>query len=234
MSKTEIKGRILNLINTIKEQSVIIETEQSLSNHQLEPIFSTIEKLYKEFAVYSYLNTSIEVVPPVQLKEVQQVRKSELIVGFEEKPLVETISPKKESAEPQLMAVQMEMETVSVPVVETVTVLSDLSEVNVPVVETKEPELIESLKTESPQIATNSTIPDIRTKIGINDKFQFISELLSGNGHAYDALIQELNEHQTLDATMIHLKLLQEKHQWKEESEALKRLLNVLGSRFSK
>ncbi|MDR3678650.1 MAG: hypothetical protein P4L41_01715 [Flavipsychrobacter sp.] len=75
---------------------------------------------------------------------------------------------------------------------------------------------------------------DIRTIIGINDKYQIISELFGNNKIAYDEMIDQLN---TLDTELEALEWLQDnlyfEYSWSEDSEALMILHAILHKFYS-
>ncbi len=75
---------------------------------------------------------------------------------------------------------------------------------------------------------------DIRTTIGINDKYQIISELFGNNKPAYEAMIDQLN---SLDTELEALEWLQDnlyfEYSWREDSEALMILHSILHRYYS-
>lgn len=74
---------------------------------------------------------------------------------------------------------------------------------------------------------------DIRTLIGINDKYLFLSELFGEDKVAYDAAIKHLNTFNSLaEATNWVKAELHQKYQWDKESETVQSFYNLLSSCF--
>ena len=75
-------------------------------------------------------------------------------------------------------------------------------------------------------------IADLRTTIGINDKFLFINELFDGNMRIYDEIIQKLNgctTHAQADLLMLDLKIA---YNWDSESPTVKKFVELVRRKF--
>jgi hypothetical protein len=73
---------------------------------------------------------------------------------------------------------------------------------------------------------------DLRTTIGINDKFLFINELFEGNMRIYDDAIQKLNEGATVaqaDILLLDLKIV---YNWDSESPTVKKFVELVRRKF--
>jgi len=73
---------------------------------------------------------------------------------------------------------------------------------------------------------------DLRTTIGINDKFLFINELFEGNMRIYDDAIQKLNEGTTVaqaDMLLLDLKIV---YNWDSESPTVKKFVELVRRRY--
>ena len=75
--------------------------------------------------------------------------------------------------------------------------------------------------------------PEIKLLIGINDKFQFINELFGGKSDKYETAIQQFNSFKTKEEAIDYFHILRQMHNWKENNETVKRLLNLVNGRFS-
>ena len=76
-------------------------------------------------------------------------------------------------------------------------------------------------------------ISDLRTTIGINDKFLFINELFDGNMRVYDEAVGKLNECSTLaqaDLMLLDLKIV---YNWDSESPTVKKFVELVRRKFS-
>jgi hypothetical protein len=75
-------------------------------------------------------------------------------------------------------------------------------------------------------------IIDLRTSIGINDKFLFINELFEGNMRIYDEAIQKLNASSTMaqvDLLLLDLKIV---YNWDSESPTVKKFVELVRRKF--
>lgn len=74
---------------------------------------------------------------------------------------------------------------------------------------------------------------DIRTVIGINDKYLFISELFRDDRNAYDAAIRQLNTFTNLQEAMRFAENeLQNKYDWDREDATVQAFYTLLSSSF--
>ncbi|MDX9905200.1 MAG: hypothetical protein RBS55_01295 [Bacteroidales bacterium] len=75
-------------------------------------------------------------------------------------------------------------------------------------------------------------ITDLRSAIGINDKFLFINELFDGNMRVYDDIIQKLSSAATIaqvDLLLLDLKIA---YNWDSESPTVKKFVDLVRRRF--
>lgn len=71
-------------------------------------------------------------------------------------------------------------------------------------------------------------ITDIRSAIGINDKFLFVNELFSGNLNDYNQAVDQLNKASNqVDATII-FEALHIKYNWESINEAVKKFRKII------
>lgn len=76
---------------------------------------------------------------------------------------------------------------------------------------------------------------DIRAMIGINDKYQIITELFQNNNHKYEEAINTLNELEDMDeATLWMDNTIKAYYQWPEHDETLKLFLETLHNFYLK
>jgi hypothetical protein len=74
---------------------------------------------------------------------------------------------------------------------------------------------------------------DLRTTIGINDKFLFINELFEGNMRIYDEAVQKLGESTTMaqaDIMLLDLKIV---YNWDGESPTVKKFVELVRRKFA-
>lgn len=75
-------------------------------------------------------------------------------------------------------------------------------------------------------------INELRTAIGINDKFLFVNELFGGSMEKYNRSIENLDDMKTLNGTLIYLNELKVELQWNSSNEAYQKLLNLIHRKF--
>lgn len=73
---------------------------------------------------------------------------------------------------------------------------------------------------------------DIKSAIGINDKFLFINELFEGNLKNYNDSINRLNSFTNTEEALSEIKNLQGKYNWEEENETLEKLKSIIERRY--
>jgi hypothetical protein len=124
------------------------------------------------------------------------------------------------------------IEIVEAPVVE-------ISQVNLAEVKT-EPILVASQKIEIKEVKevkdhlVMEPIKDLRSAIGINDKFQFIQELFGGDEKSFEVGIKTINAFKIFPEAQFYIKReLREKNNWDEESNVVKQFDQLIKRRFS-
>lgn len=76
-------------------------------------------------------------------------------------------------------------------------------------------------------------LDNLNAAIGLNDKFQFANELFEGKMQEYQVAIQQLNTAGTFESAMEYIESLQQLYNWDFENETVKRLLELVGRRYS-
>lgn len=77
-----------------------------------------------------------------------------------------------------------------------------------------------------------SQINDLKSAIGINDKFLFINELFKGDLAGYNRTIETLNACQSRQDANEKLDALRMQYKWSEQSVSVQRLRNFIRRRF--
>ena len=73
---------------------------------------------------------------------------------------------------------------------------------------------------------------DLKSVIGINDKFLFVNELFGGSMEKYNKSIENLNDLKTLNGAMIYLNELKIELQWNSSNEAYLKLRELVTRKF--
>ncbi len=79
---------------------------------------------------------------------------------------------------------------------------------------------------------SNTRIENLKSAIGINDKFYFINELFKGNSQAYEDVIYTLNNFKRFDDAIQYFSTLKFRYDWNTEAEAYKKLIHFLERKF--
>jgi hypothetical protein len=75
-------------------------------------------------------------------------------------------------------------------------------------------------------------ISDLRTGIGVNDRFLLINALFKGSMPDYSAAIEEINKQDSLDDAIQIISILAEQNHWDEKAEGFLRLMSFVNRRF--
>lgn len=78
-----------------------------------------------------------------------------------------------------------------------------------------------------------SSIKDIKSAIGINEKFQFINQLFNGDAKKYNAIIEEINASHTAEIAMNHIREISDSNNWESHPVSAKVFLEIIERRFS-
>ena len=73
---------------------------------------------------------------------------------------------------------------------------------------------------------------DLKSVIGINDKFLFVNELFGGSMEKYNKSIDNLNDLKTLNGAMIYLNELKIELAWNSSNEAYQKLKDLVTHKF--
>jgi len=102
--------------------------------------------------------------------------------------------------------------------------------------ELTQPETLgESLMHEDHSLAARfqqNPVRDLKSVIGINDKFLFVNELFGGSMEKYNKSIENLNDLKTLNGAMIYLNELKVELQWNSSNEAYQKLTDLVRRKF--
>ncbi len=75
-------------------------------------------------------------------------------------------------------------------------------------------------------------VRDLKSVIGINDKFLFVNELFGGSMEKYNKSVENLNDLKTLNGAMIYLNELKIELQWNSSNEAYQKLTELVKRKF--
>lgn len=207
MNKDALKTEIKDLIAQLYEQFNHTESTELLNS---------IEQLYKKAVVLNYLNNS------VQEAEQENQRPNPNLQITDENTEVQIVTELKE----EVIVITEE----TPPVAETADTQQE------PQISNLKSQVQETSNSEPTQIPNpEPQIPNLKPlTIGINDKFQLIAELFKNSSEQYNSAIQQLNNFETLSASLFFIEELGKQNNWPENSNASERLITIVKNRFSK
>jgi hypothetical protein len=75
-------------------------------------------------------------------------------------------------------------------------------------------------------------VKDIKSAIGLNEKFLFINQLFKGDSVTYNAVIDRLNTSTSIELAMNHIQSLSESNNWESHSESARSFIDIIERRF--
>jgi hypothetical protein len=212
MDRNSIRKEIIALVGNIKNQSDMLATEKYPSQLDLELFLHKIEKLYQKSIVFNHLSLfdgfEEQEQQPASVSAPALIAEGSTVK--KEEPLADRMQQLPVPPQP-VKAAEPVLQPEAVPIK--------------PIAE----------KTAEPIIPATQkkALPDLKSAMGINDKFQFTNELFKGNMQEFNIAIEQLNAADTLASALNYLKSMQPLYGWEEENETFKRLLNIIHRRYA-
>ena len=225
MEKSKIRKEVADLINSIKGHTDNIQDSERIPQLELETILNKIEQLYEKAIVLNYLNSRPEKLA------VQKIEESIIIINEIENEKETEITIVEEIIEEQpiiISAQELKSETTATEIDLFVDELPKTYEKPIAEKKIDKKEILSTAKK-----LTKPSISDLKSAIGINDKFQFTNELFGGNNTEYNIAIQNFNSSESLESAVEYYNSLQNLYHWDIESETVKRLLDLVERRYS-
>lgn len=204
MNKYLIRKEIASLIDSIKEHSEDIESKNQVPQLELEVILKKISKLYEKLIIYNYLNKIAVAEGNNNVPVLDPIDKLKKDSDFNDSILVKNSANK---VIPEQQAV-MELFASEMPPI-------------------PKPPKQKIIKNKAPL----KPITDLKTAIGINEKFQFINELFDGNMQEYNIAIGQLDGMENFHEATIYLSNLKDVYKWKEETLVMANFLELIERR---
>lgn len=213
--KEEMPKEIIELVE-------VFELEKTEDVEEEEIIEEEIEEKEEEEEIKEVV---LEKKTPSVLKYLNENMPKSMNFAFEGKPLVKEEAIEK-VVEEIVESVKEEVKTESPKT----TTLGEKYQ--------NQASLFESMsnKTEKNDINSklNQSRADLRTAIGVHEKFMFINDLFSGNLREYTEFIQNLNAAENLDNAKDIIREVKEKKRWITTSLPYTTLENVVERKFKK
>ena len=77
-----------------------------------------------------------------------------------------------------------------------------------------------------------SGIKDLKSAIGINDKFQFINDLFEGSMSEYNSFIKKIDNFESKQKSFDYLEEVSNQNKWSKENETFKLFKSYLERRY--
>ena len=78
-----------------------------------------------------------------------------------------------------------------------------------------------------------TSVKDIKSAIGLNEKFQFINQLFNGDAKCYHSVIDELNKSSSIDIALNSIKEISDSNNWESHPASAKSFIEIVERRFS-
>ncbi|MFH1320389.1 MAG: hypothetical protein ABII90_07040 [Bacteroidota bacterium] len=222
MEIKDIKQQISNLIEKILEHSKKINnSETPIPQEELDLILSDTRELYEKSVVLNYLNLQDKHVET--LVETEKTGKDVDDEPQEQPSLTEDIISEEDEKNEQEAVIENH-EPEKKPQIDLFSV--DTKTLHEEVAKKQDVQTIGGKLEKTP-------ISDLKTAIGVNERFLFINELFNGNKEDYGNSIDLLNKCKDLAEAKAHIDSeLKEKYNWNEEDDTITAFLNLVERRF--
>lgn len=257
MNKETIKKAAEEKLDVISEQFEIIRNYSGKIPHiELDLLMSNIRDLYELMIYLEKDNDSTELAheepkkqkaPPPVITTLKEEKKIEVTQEPEE---VQPEQPENPVIPESATKEKITATKVFEPVIEPDPAASP--EENIPETDQSEPEqtpkitfdlfsdsgltLAEKLKETSEKRVADKLekerIKDLKSFIGINEKFLFINELFDGNLRIYEEAVKKLNECNDEDEAMVILHDFQVTYSWEPSGDSVQQFINLVKKRF--
>lgn len=240
-----------SIVETFIEQEPVLEIELKEEKPIIEEEKQEVIELVEEKVELVEEKIELE-IEPIKVEEEKVEIAEEKVVVVEER--LEFVEEKVEKVEEKVVpevelpkVVEPEIvfeEPVKQPEIETPKASSVLDYLHNNIMRDNEPKqakkeeytTLDLFKTQT-SIAEqfeNKNRSDLRTAIGVGEKFMFINDLFSGDLKAYTNFINILNEADSLEMSMVIIEENRSKRKWIKNSLAYSTLENLVEKRFRK
>jgi len=226
-----------------EENRIVAEATQTISK-MIETIQEDVAEIKEEIEVVAEIPAEIVAEIPVEVAEIKEEFIAETISETVVEPIVSEIE------ETPLLNIETVVEETVFEQKEEVVFEDNYDDE--PPVQNAIPDIFSSLQTivdryktpdstlnEAMAISNSSTVNtavkqvrDLKSSIGINEKFLFINDLFKGNMKEYTDTIVALSDTETLESVHEILAPLKSRYGWRDDSDAYATLIDFLQRRF--
>lgn len=232
-----IKEQIIITLEEIVEQSQVIDKYQNrIPQIELDIILENIRKLYDKYNVLNKLNSSFKHIDSIEPETEKIAPPSEIIIKKEVIIEEATKTIKKENGVETKPKTEKEAEIIPSEKTAVLDLFVDDEKTLANKLTDDKKSIHENLTSEDDKSVaaklSQNLIHDLKSAIGINEKFLFIYELFDGDMEAYKDGIEQLNNHNNLDEAIKQLQYYSNKYEWDKETDAYIKLNNFIQRRF--
>lgn len=243
-----INEKIEELVEDTKEEAREIEKEIIEEKIELKEQIAVSKQILIEpetlFDTDPIVNETIEKVKPIETPSVlkylneQMPKKNEVGQMFEKKEI--EIIPNKQSSQIEkeiVIEIPIEEEKIEVkPIIEKSISSNNQYSTTIGERYSQNKSVLDNISNSANRTDISSRFKsnsfDLRTAIGVNEKFMFINDLFSGNLRAYTEFIQKLNEAESLDKANQILNQTKEDNRWITNSLPYTTLHEIIIKKF--
>jgi len=209
----ELAQDMLILIDTIKNKTDSLSANNRIPDLQLEIILSKIEQLHQKAIGLKYLNQHADEVS------------SSLYAGQQE--VDQQISaPETQESIGQHAPVQKDVVINMDPTIEKPQIIEQ-KDIKIEKI-TNDLSAIGASAEDIGEKLQLQPLSDIKSAIGINDKFLFINELFGGSSDEFEAMVGLLNQLSSMEEAQQSL----EKYGWEKENETAQSFIKLVSRRY--
>ena len=260
MDKKLIIEQINRNIETIVEQTqAISQYEKKIPQIEIDIVMGNLRDLYEGFVVLNSANNQKTEIKQEKQVMVEKTFHEEVFATdiekpapmADEKPVIKEIIPEEKEPVKETIPqpVIAEKKEVPQPEVRPEQTLKKSSKSTIDLFSGASPIMADKFKDEKKSIneklaggnkednslaskLKQNQITDLKSAIGINEKFQFINELFDGSMQEYTNAITKLNGMGSYNEALLFLNILAEQYKWKISSVPCKKLDELVQRRF--
>ncbi|MBL4623986.1 MAG: hypothetical protein JKY42_02415 [Flavobacteriales bacterium] len=209
----ELTRDMLDLIDRIKNKTDYINTDDRIPELELEVLLSKIEQLHQKAIGLKYLHQHADEISTLlysRLNDNQEITEPETTEVVAEDQFEETNVKQFEEPAADENEVEIAVEHIK----------KDISSLGVGNFSSSSEDIGKRLQ--------QQPISDIKSAIGINDKFLYINELFGGSSEEFEAMVSLLNQFTSLEEARQSL----EKYGWEKENETTQSFLTLVTRRY--
>jgi|WetSurMetagenome_2_1015567.scaffolds.fasta_scaffold426758_1 hypothetical protein len=233
------------LLEIVREQSSIISSyEGKIPQIELDIIMSNIRRLYEDYYELSRVNRNnkTELVIDEQIEKQQPEKKPEdSVISKNQTEIAEKAILEKPNTEEKISNNETEIQNNNAKPQQKKEPIADLfaesDDSNIAQNLNKEKKtfydkLIEEKKDKIIAETIQKPLKDLRSGIGVNDRFLFINELFKGNMQEYSSAIEKINSQADINDALAVFNTYKFEYQWKDNSNSSNLLLSFIKRRY--